>query len=123
MYKKLSLFSIFLLLSVLIIGCSTKQDNIIKEIADTKPIILEDETRYVDPIFSGLKIEKDIVYRTANAYSGEEVELTLDLYEPLNDTEQKRPVIIFIHGGGLSTGSKDDAFMLGLAERFSKKGM
>jgi len=82
----------------------------------TKP---ELKTRYKDDIFSSIKIERDIQYKEALNYAGKNEKLLLDVYSPEEDTEQKRPVILYVHGGGLSSGSKEEDI---LASRMAAKG-
>ena len=61
--------------------------------------------RYLDPIFS-VYATRDLVYGHAHMPDGTLATLRLDLYRPYGDTASKRPVVIFVHGGG-SEGSKN----------------
>ncbi|MDZ7675342.1 MAG: alpha/beta hydrolase [Acidimicrobiales bacterium] len=48
--------------------------------------------------------------------------LQLDLYEPEADTVTERPAIIFMHGGGFSTGSKRSPELVDQANHFAERG-
>lgn len=68
-------------------------------------------------------MSKDILYLKTTAYNGKAVDLTLDVYQPANDTSVNRPAIIWIHGGGFTGGDKDiSLFERDLAIDFAKKG-
>lgn len=48
--------------------------------------------------------------------------LKMNIYEPMNDTISRRPLIIICFGGGFVGGSKDEATMKWLAQGFAKRG-
>lgn len=49
------------------------------------------------------------------------VDLSLDLYRPQN-APANRPAMILIHGGGFTTGSKEDANIVDMANYFASRG-
>lgn len=68
------------------------------------------------------------VYAQANTYtnwnntvSAGVVNLSLDLYLPEN-AFTNRPAMILIHGGGFSTGSKEDTNIVAMANYFASRG-
>lgn len=68
------------------------------------------------------------VYAQANTYtawnnsvSAGIINLSLDLYLPTN-APANRPAMILIHGGGFSTGSKDDSNIVEMANYFASRG-
>ena len=65
--------------------------------------------RYLDPTFQ-VDVQRDVLYGTASTPdgSGGVVELRLDVYTPRGDTESKRPVFIYSHGGGFAVGDKSE---------------
>jgi acetyl esterase/lipase len=65
--------------------------------------------RYLEPTFQ-VDVQRDVVYGSASMPdgSGGLVELRLDLYHPGGDTESKRPVFIYSHGGSFVGGDKDE---------------
>ncbi len=78
--------------------------------------------RYRDEIFSAVKVSRDLQYGQALNHEGKNEILRLDLYQPEGDTALQRPAIVWIHGGGLTRGSKDTETMVILCERFAKRG-
>jgi pimeloyl-ACP methyl ester carboxylesterase len=50
----------------------------------------------------------DKVFRMGDAISEIPLQLHLDVFRPKNDTLQKRPLVMLIHGGAFYFGSKDD---------------
>lgn len=84
----------------------------------------EEINRYRDYICDSVDIEKDIIFASKKDYQNNNIDLALDLYQPLADSEESRPIIIFVHGGGMYTGSKDSDWdiTVELAEDFAMKG-
>jgi hypothetical protein len=82
------------------------------------------QVRYVDDVFSSVKVTSNILYGT-NAYTynpGSEKNLFLDLYEPQGDTASERVLIIIAHEGGFISGTKTDNECVDYANRMAKKG-
>ena len=48
--------------------------------------------------------------------------LEMDIYQPDGDLEINRPVIIFMHEGSFTAGSRDMFSMVELCESFAKRG-
>ncbi|MGN1036349.1 MAG: glycoside hydrolase family 9 protein [Ruminococcus sp.] len=84
----------------------------------------EEISRYRDYICDTVDIEKDIIFASKKDYQNNNIDLALDLYQPFADSEESRPIIIFAHGGGMYTGSKDSEWdiTVELAEDFAMKG-
>lgn len=85
-------------------------------------IPVTDSSRYIDNIFDSLDNEVDILYSEAINSEGEKEKLYLDLYKPSEDKETNRPAIIWIHGGGFTSGTKDTGMEKDFAIDFAKKG-
>ncbi len=49
-------------------------------------------------------------------------ELKLDIYSPTNDSKQARPLIVFMHGGGFSGGTRTNEGEVKFAEAAARKG-
>jgi acetyl esterase/lipase len=82
------------LLAVLVAGC-------------TLPRPAGDGTvRYRDQVFANVSVTRDIVYGNAPDLQNNPVDLKLDLYQPVGDSVNQRPVVIWIHGGGFTAGDK-----------------
>jgi acetyl esterase/lipase len=62
--------------------------------------------RYRDQVFSAVTTTNDITYGRAPLDDGTEVDLKLDLYQPTGDTAAKRPAVVWVHGGGFTSGDK-----------------
>lgn len=81
------------------------------------------DERYKDEIFDKVKVRTDVTYGNAAVGDyGERQDLKLDLYQPKGDRLKKRPVVIWVHGGSFSGGSKSEGPSPFLAEQFAKRG-
>ncbi len=79
------------------------------------------EKRYRDEVFSKVTVKRDIVYGSAPV-NGEPQDLLLDLYQPKGDDVDKRPVVIWVHGGGFCCGDKSEGTASEFATEFARKG-
>lgn len=84
----------------------------------------ETSGRYCEYIFDNIDIKTDIVYAEKKDCLGNDIQLKLDVYQPAEDTVNKRPVIIWVHGGGMYVGSKNESWdpVTFLANAFAEKG-
>jgi para-nitrobenzyl esterase len=78
--------------------------------------------RYLTKIFPQTKVTKNIIYSTARNSGGFMQKILMDVFEPLNDTAQLRPLVIFEHGGAYWTGTKDYQSQIAMGEEFAKRG-
>jgi acetyl esterase/lipase len=80
--------------------------------------------RYSKAIFSNVTATNNITYGSANNYLGINQNLKLDFYEPTGDVLTKRPLIVFIHGGGFvdPTETKSLGHIIAFADSFAKRG-
>jgi len=62
--------------------------------------------RFLNPVFSTVTTIPGIIYGNALNVNNISQNLLLDFYEPSGDTMAKRPLIIYIHGGGFSDTSQ-----------------
>lgn len=75
----------------------------------------------------GVLVEEDLVYgeglrhESINSLNAPSIPLKLDIYTPDNDIEN-RPVFMFIHGGGFSGGTKQQAQIIDLANYYASRG-
>lgn len=74
------------------------------------------QERYIDDLFEIEKPRTEIY-----SVKGEE-QLKLDIYSPSKDTMQARPLIIFMHGGGFSGGTRTNEAEVKFAEAAARKG-
>jgi dienelactone hydrolase len=64
--------------------------------------------RYLDPVFANVSVTHDITYGQAVNAAGVLQSLELDVYEPAGDTELRRPVVVWAHGGFFTQGDKSE---------------
>jgi acetyl esterase/lipase len=91
-------------------------------VAGARPTASQGGLRYYDEVFPNVSVTTNLAYGQAPDEFGEMETLLLDLYEPVGDTEPARPVVIWVHGGGFTGGSKSNPNLVELAERFAKRG-
>ena len=74
------------------------------------------QERYIEDLFEIEKPRTEIY----SVKDGEQ--LKLDIYSPSKDTLQARPLIIFMHGGGFSGGTRTNEAEVKFAEAAARKG-
>ena len=79
-----------------------------------------DPVRYLDEVFVAFDQTNGIPYGENLDEPGEE--LLLDLFEPRGDTETERPVVIWAHGGGFTSGTRTSENIRQLARAFARRG-
>ncbi|MGN0165423.1 MAG: alpha/beta hydrolase [Lachnospiraceae bacterium] len=131
--NRIAIMGISILTSASILtGCGTTSPATEKsgnEVTPTQEISVtngpdEKSDRYVENIFENVDIKTDILYAEKKDYQGNDIQLKLDVYQPAEDIADKRPVIIWVHGGGMYVGSKNESWdpVTFLASDFAKKG-
>jgi len=114
--KKTIVFFIFSLLLIFIVaGKSEKQQKFYSYSKDNT-------LRYISPIFDSIEIVKDILFAEVINEKKESEKLCLDIYTPKGDTVEKRPVILWVHGGGFTEGTKTQGYIKSLAYAFAQRG-
>lgn len=78
-------------------------------------------TRYVDEIFTSVDITTEHVVDVTDS-TGAPVSLAMDIYQPGGDTVTDRPVVLFVHGGAWTTGSRSDGQEVALATSYARRG-
>jgi acetyl esterase/lipase len=78
--------------------------------------------RYRDIVFTETEIQKDLSYATVAHPGIKDKYYRFDLYEPKTDESAKRPLIIWIHGGGFKFGSKKAAGIQLWCNSFAMRG-
>lgn len=74
------------------------------------------QTRYVDRVFDSIS-SKTFTYSIRDKDT-----LKLDMYQPVNDSILARPLLVVIHGGGFTSGERNDASLIYMAKNIAKKG-
>lgn len=101
-----------LLLLMLAVTCAQvfAQDNVSLE-----------NRRYLNPVIDAIKFTDNIVFAEKhNDLTGREEVLKLRVFEPADDTEQKRPLFLLTPGGGFVVN--EDTWMNGFAEEIARSG-
>ena len=78
--------------------------------------------RYLTEVFPELDSIIGGTYGESTDYQGSTQNLLFDFYEPKNDTELKRPLFIYIHGGGFTSGSRSYPSVKKLCRIMASKG-
>ena len=74
------------------------------------------QTVYLDSLYT--TIEKS----TYTYFNKPEEELKLDLFDPIDNQDKVRPVILYVHGGGFSGGERDHPVHEDFLRHFAHKG-
>ena len=78
-----------------------------------------DGTRYVEDIFEEINMTT-VYYGTNTDAAGNSFDLEMDIYQPVGDVQEKRPLIVWSHGGAFVGG--DRTLMDQYCRDFAKKG-
>lgn len=66
-----------------------------------------DGSRYLNDVFANVK-KTTVVYAPTVSHLGQNINLSIDIYEPEGDSLAKRPVVILAHGGSFVFGDKSN---------------
>ncbi len=81
------------------------------------------QKRYKDFIFTHVDSTLNIKYGSSLTIKNQYQDLLLDIIQPpTTDTVKKRPLVIFIHGGGFKNNTKTTSFSTLLCTSFAKRG-
>ncbi len=67
-------------------------------------------------------IEENLEYSKYIKPNGDQEMLLLDVYQPKVNDRKKRPVIVFVHGGGFAHGDKQQELYKKMATTFAREG-
>lgn len=85
--------------------------------------VLHAQKRYKDEVFVNVDSVLNIQYGEAKNLKGDNEQLLLDIVlPPKNDTIKRRPLLIFIHGGGFQNNSKTGSYSSLVCRSFAKRG-
>ena len=109
-YKK---FMIRIILAILLISSLYSQSEC-------------DGVRYTDEIFNQVNVTSNIQYGgnyNPNIWGTPQwMDLYLDVYEPVGDTVEDRPLVFFLYGGSFISGSKTSPDVVELCKSYAKMG-
>ncbi|MDD4028559.1 MAG: alpha/beta hydrolase [Caldisericia bacterium] len=68
------------------------------------------KVRYLEEIFQTdqLKMDYDVVYKSIETSNRSTLQLEMDIISPIEEPTEKRPLLVWIHGGGFVSGSKEN---------------
>lgn len=69
-----------------------------------------------------MKATHNVQYAEAIDFEGNYQKLHLDVYQPDESKENKKPSVILIHGGGFESGDKSQELYVQMANEFTKRG-
>lgn len=69
----------------------------------------------------GVQYAEGLTHDSLNDPNSTSMPLLLDVYKPIN-TSANRPALVFIHGGGFQSGSRQSAIIVQLANYFASRG-
>jgi acetyl esterase/lipase len=84
--------------------------------------------RYTSDVFadvqttSGVLFGRNTVRNYATGAESAPADLRLDVYEPAGDAAAQRPLLLFAFGGSFLTGSRTNAEVVSICQRFARKG-
>lgn len=78
--------------------------------------------RYLDTVFSQVKSIRNVPYGQALNYKGQMEQLYFDFYEAIGDKSDKRPLVIYAHGGGFTGGTPKWPSIEMMCEKLAKRG-
>jgi acetyl esterase/lipase len=81
-------------------------------VSEVGPPAGADTLRFRDEVFSSMTSTTNLTYGSAPRLDGQPVTLKLDLHEPTGDTATARPAIVYVHGGGFSSGTRTEGATL-----------
>jgi predicted esterase len=81
----------------------------------------QEQHRFLTSLFTNIDTLKNVQYGSAKNLADTTEKLLLDIYSPSGDSLKKRPLIVFVHGGGFAGGDKaigyPPFFSYGLAQK------
>ncbi len=90
--------------------------------------------RFTNKIFQNVSVIENVVYANApqlnaglflsynNESSTTNIDLKMDIHQPVGDTSTNRPAIIFVHGGAFLLGNKNHDDMKAFCDTFALRG-
>jgi len=92
--------------------------------------ILQSQIRYIDEVFEEVIKTENVFYGNAPdlpflflfEWNTVDIDLDMDIYEPLGDTIEDRPVIVFIHTGAFFSGHNELDDVVDLSIASAKRG-
>jgi acetyl esterase/lipase len=87
-------------LALIVAACAGEETTTTTQAATTTTEAITTTTQGVTTTQPGVQVTRDLVYGSNKDYTGSMWTLTLDLYTPPGDTDEKRPLFVLLHGLG-----------------------
>jgi len=81
-----------------------------------------DGARYRYRVFDDISVDYDIPYGNNLSTTGSDVSLVMDIYQPVGDVVNNRPVVVVAHGGFFLGGSNNGLDVVPLCEDLARMG-
>jgi len=81
-----------------------------------RPLLMTGQERYLEPLFDSVSVQT-FTYATKDGQN-----LDLDVYTPWGDAEEQRPLVLYVHGGGFSGGTRNSADIVSFCTRLAGCG-
>ncbi|MEO6522768.1 MAG: alpha/beta hydrolase [Mucilaginibacter sp.] len=107
----------YLFLTIIIAGLFARCKNVDNKV---NPSYVCPANRFTTEQFT--VITATMPYGTAIDVAGKTQTLQMDINQPAADTLAHRPVIIYLHGGGFTTGTRNNAWANKFCQAFAKRG-
>lgn len=78
--------------------------------------------RFLTKVFDSVFVTADIPYGFNYNYKGDSTTLLMDIYAPVGDTMQARPVVVLAHGGSFVQGSRKSADISTVCRKLGEMG-
>lgn len=78
--------------------------------------------RLLTRVYPRVESVPDVVYGHAPNYQGKDISLYFDFYAPADDKNEKRPLLIYAHGGGWTGGTRKSRSIKMMCEKLAHKG-
>ncbi|MFT3933013.1 MAG: alpha/beta hydrolase [Chitinophagaceae bacterium] len=77
---------------------------------------------FKDFVFKNVTVRKNLLYRNSSIAGVKEKYCQFDFYEPADDKNHRRPLIIWLHGGGFKFGKKTSGGIPLWGKTFAQRG-
>jgi acetyl esterase/lipase len=86
------------------------------------PLYAQKSLRYKNEVFVQIDSSMNVPYGASKNIQGQLAPLYLDVYSPHADTLKKRPMVVFVHGGGFVNGDKRTGYSRIVSENLTRRG-
>ncbi|MCH2082656.1 MAG: carboxylesterase family protein [Saprospiraceae bacterium] len=108
-----------LIIVISLIACNQDKDNIISP-ETSIPTVKQLPTYQVD-ITENITYAEGLSHQSLNSTDASVIPLLMDAYVPDNDLEN-RPLLMLVHGGGFTGGSKQQEPLVDMAQYYAARG-